>query len=415
MEQTVEQPGTRPVRPSYAKDGPSLVWLAIWTAALTILTLGLYRFWMTTRLRRHYWAAIRIEGDPLEYAGTGLEKLLGFLLALVILAVYLTLVNLGLAFLGLAQFEDPLALQAALNLSIVASLPLIFFATYRARRYILSRTRWRGVRFGMDQAAWGYTGRALLYVLATVLSAGLLYPLQHFRLIKFKTDRTWFGSLAFHQHGTWRALLWAWVLVYLGVLILASGAYLLATTGTAEAPNPNAMGVLALGYLVTMGLMVRYQVQAFRYFWDHRSLGEAWFTSALTTRRVLVIQLIGYLAIAGIVLLIGAGVIALVFGIWAVLAGASLQEAAMAVESGDRGRLAWPIFIAIGFSYLVMIAAASALTQVFLARPLLRAYVDTMDIHDAGSLAESQQRAHDEALEAGGFADALGVDVGAGV
>ena len=40
----------------------------------TVLTLGFYRFWMVTRLRRHYWNAIRIQGDPLEYTGTGREK-----------------------------------------------------------------------------------------------------------------------------------------------------------------------------------------------------------------------------------------------------------------------------------------------------------------------------------------------------
>ena len=45
----------------------------------------------------------------------------------------------------------------------LAVLPLIFFAQYRARRYMLSRTRWRGLRFAMDAAAVGYAWRALLY------------------------------------------------------------------------------------------------------------------------------------------------------------------------------------------------------------------------------------------------------------
>lgn len=407
--------GFQPVRPAYAKDGPSLLWLATKTAFLTILTLGIYRFWMTTRLRRHYWAAIQVKGDPFEYSGTGLEKLLGFLIALVVLAVYLTLVNLGLAFLGLAQFDDPLALQAALNLSILASLPLIYFATYRARRYILSRTRWRGVRFGMDQAAWAYTGRALVYTVLTVITLGLFYPLQHFRLTKFKTDRTWFGSLAFHQDGTWRDLLGAWLWIYPGVLILGFGAYLLATTGTAEEPDPDALGVVVLGYLVLTLLGVRYKVWAFRYFWDHRSLGTTTFASDLRTGRVLGIQIVGFLAIGGIVILIGTAVMIAVFGVWAALAGDSLDRIAMAMSDGQMGPFAWPIFVALGFSYLVMIAAASALAQVFLTRPLLRAYTDAMTLYGAEDLAKSRQREHDEALEAGGFADALGVDVGAGV
>ena len=164
---------TGKVAPKFDTDGPSLFWLALKTAILTVLTAGFYRFWMITRLRRHYWNAIRIQGDPLEYTGTGLEKILGFLVAIIILAVYLGLVNIGLTFLGMSFLSnDPLAM----NISILAAMPLFFFAAYRARRYIMARTRWRGIRFGMDHGAWGYTGRALWYWFLTIITGGLLYP-----------------------------------------------------------------------------------------------------------------------------------------------------------------------------------------------------------------------------------------------
>ena len=39
---------------------------------------------------------------------------------------------------------------------------------------------------------------------------------------------------------------------------------------------------------------------------------------------------------------------------------------------------------------------------------------ETMTINNVQSLTQSRQRDHDHAAEAGGFADALGVDVGAG-
>ena len=141
------------VRPAFVHEGTPLFWLALGQAALTVLTLGIYRFWMITRLRRHYWSAIRVLGDPFEYTGTGLEKLVGFLVAVIILAVYLSLLNLSLVFAGLYSTDDVVGLQIALNLSVLASLPLIYFATYRAVRYMMARTRWRGIRFGMEQAA----------------------------------------------------------------------------------------------------------------------------------------------------------------------------------------------------------------------------------------------------------------------
>ena len=46
---------------------------------LTVLTLGIYRFWMKMRLRRWYRSAIRLGGHPLDYVGDPIEKLLGFL------------------------------------------------------------------------------------------------------------------------------------------------------------------------------------------------------------------------------------------------------------------------------------------------------------------------------------------------
>ncbi|MEX2519176.1 MAG: DUF898 family protein, partial [Paracoccaceae bacterium] len=130
-------------RPVYGGSRGRAFWLALSRMALTIMTLGVARFWMLTRLRRHYWSSIQIDDAPLEYTGRAIEKLTGFLVAVVVLAIYLLVVNLGLAFVGLSWFQgNPLALQAPL----VALLPLIFWARYRARRYIMARTRWRGVR-----------------------------------------------------------------------------------------------------------------------------------------------------------------------------------------------------------------------------------------------------------------------------
>ena len=118
---------------------------------MTVLTLGIYRFWMKTRLRRWYWSAIR-PGGQLEYVGDPWEKLLGFLIAVLILAFYIGIVNLILMFLSFSLFQGNVAAYA---LSLVGVIPLWFYAQYRARRYVLARTRWRGLRFGLEPGAWG--------------------------------------------------------------------------------------------------------------------------------------------------------------------------------------------------------------------------------------------------------------------
>jgi uncharacterized membrane protein YjgN (DUF898 family) len=412
---------TSPIRAEYSYEGPTLFWMVLRMALLTVVTLGLYRFWMTTRLRRYYWNAVRIMGDPVEYTGTGLEKLLGFLLALVILAVYLTIVNLGLAFLGLSNLDDPVQLQIIFNLSLLATLPLIFFATYRAWRYIMSRTRWRGIRFGMDQAAWAYTGRALLLTLLTGLTLGLLYPYQHFKLTKFMVDRSWFGSQRFHQDGRWQELLGYWIWVYLIFAFVAAGLIGVAIDPT----NPVFLGMTGtgvfFGYIGVFVLMMRYQIASFRYLWDNRTLGGARFRNDTDTAEYIGITIGGSMGAVTCAMFIAFFLVFMI--VIAVLIGigslGGLDQILAAIESGDdpefNPMLMWPLTVGLVSGYLLTFVLSFAFTHIFVTRPILRRKVEGMQIAGAESLAAAEQRAHDDAVEAGGFADALGVDIGAGV
>jgi hypothetical protein len=64
--------------------------------------------------------------------------------------------------------------------------------------------------------------------------------------------------------------------------------------------------------------------------------------------------------------------------------------------------------------YLALFAIPFAFSHIFITRPILQRKAEAMVIHDAQVLTRSRQREHDHAAEAGGFADALGIDVGAG-
>ena len=122
-------------------------------AGLELVTVGFYRFWLATDIRRHLWSNTAIDGDAPEYTGRGKELLIGFLFALAILVpIYLAYFLVGLE---------------AERFKAFASFPLFLFfylfgqfAIYRARRYRLTRTVWRGVRFWMDGSGWAYAARA---------------------------------------------------------------------------------------------------------------------------------------------------------------------------------------------------------------------------------------------------------------
>jgi len=59
--------------------------LRIKGAGLLVLTLGIYRFWFATDVRRYLWSSTEIGGETLEYIGLATELLGGFLLAIAIL------------------------------------------------------------------------------------------------------------------------------------------------------------------------------------------------------------------------------------------------------------------------------------------------------------------------------------------
>jgi len=48
-------------------------------AVLLMFTLGIYRFWLTTDIRRFLWSNTEVGGESFEYTGTARELLLGFL------------------------------------------------------------------------------------------------------------------------------------------------------------------------------------------------------------------------------------------------------------------------------------------------------------------------------------------------
>lgn len=378
----------------------AVLWLALKSGIFTVLTLGLYRFWMKTRLRRWYWSAIRVGGHPLEYVGDPLEKLLGFLIAVVILAFYIGIVNLLLMFASFALFQGNFA---AYLLSFVGVIPLWFFARYRARRYVLARTRWRGIRFGLLPGAWGYAWRALVHWLITIGSVGLLWPRMTFYLEKYRTDRTYFGTAHLVQDGKWTMLYRPFLPFVLGAAIIAIGV-LAGFLGTA---TPAVIFVMIGSALAGYGV-VHYHVRSIRLLTRHKTVDGVILTADPRPWRVLWIYGVGY-SMAGFIALI----LLIPFTIGALITverlGFDLVPNMGALETLPQWILTGSS-IAMYFAFFLLWAA---LGHGFVMMPLMRHFAETFVVVDQGGLANIRQRARDEFDEAEGFAEAL--DVGAGI
>ncbi|MGC1093957.1 MAG: DUF898 family protein [Pseudolabrys sp.] len=194
--------------------------LLIRGAVMLFVTLGIYRFWLVTDVRRFLWSNTEIAGETLEYTGTALELLLGFLVAISLLipvysGIFLAALDLGI----LGKLSGVIAF-AALGL-------LGQYAIYRARRYRLTRTIYRGLRFHQEGSAWGYAFRAVLWWTITALTFGLAYPFQVASLERYKMRNTFYGDLGGSFEGSGFALLLRgipmWFLVFAPLVLAVRG------------------------------------------------------------------------------------------------------------------------------------------------------------------------------------------------
>ncbi|WP_245823353.1 DUF898 family protein [Antarctobacter heliothermus] len=375
--------------------------LTLGTGVLTVLTLGLYRFWQKTRIRRWYWSAIRPGGHPLDYVGEPFEKLLGFLIAVVILAFYIGIVNLGLMFASFAVFQGN---TAAYALSFVGVIPIWFYARYRARRYVLARTRWMGLRFGLAPGAWGFALRALWHWLLTLITLGLLWPRMTFKLEKYRTDRTWFGDHSMEQGGSWFMLFWCikWHLFALGLLFVST-----VVLGAGLAPLA-ILGYILAGLMLLFGA-VYYRVETRKRMAGAKRLGPIRLQLVLSPFRVFWILLSGY----ALALLVSAiptaflGVLFLRLQSADTLTEVGMENVSQLFSGADR----WLLVGMTAMSYFAVFLIWSAVTQAWVTLPLTRLYARGLRIDGAESLPAIHQRPRDDHLEAEGFAEAL--DVGA--
>jgi len=195
--------------------GPSKTFWHVlsWGAVLLMFTLGIYRFWLTTDIRRYLWSNTELAGDSFEYSGTAYELLIGFLIAITaLIPLYVAFFVLTLA---PGNFWSSLGLLALFFLGQ--------YAVYRARRYRLTRTIYRGVRFHQTGSALLYSVYAVLWWALIILSAGLAYPFAQSQLEHFKMRHTFFGNLSGRFEGSgWHLLvrglpLWACTVIPLAI------------------------------------------------------------------------------------------------------------------------------------------------------------------------------------------------------
>jgi uncharacterized membrane protein YjgN (DUF898 family) len=295
-------------------------------ALLEVVTFGFYRFWLTTNMRRHLWTHTSVDGDTLEYTGRGRELLLGFLFALAVLVpIYLLYLYISIE---LTRYKAFLSLPLFLFFYIFAQ-----FAVFRARRYRLTRTIWRGVRFWMTGSGWAYAAKAFAWQLLNGVTLGLSYPWSVASLERYKMGHTNYGNLegafvgrgwAFFKRG-WLLWLVAWIPVILFVSVGVYAAYLKSNaTGAATGQIGSLIFLASLSLIILPFVFAAFKAIEWKWWLESIRFGEVRFQSDLTPGALIgnywaLIGMTVLAMIAGIVfmvIVIGAGMgLAYAFGV----------------------------------------------------------------------------------------------------
>ena len=363
MNQMLRTPPALPASVAFAGQRGEFRRLARRGALLELVTVGFYRFWLATDIRRHLWSHTSVDGDGFEYTGRARELLIGFLFALaIVVPIYLAYFLAGLE---------------AERFKAFASFPLVAFfyvfgqfAIYRARRYRLTRTVWRGVRFWMTGSGWAYAARAALWALLLPLTLGLVLPWREAALERYKMRHSHYGDLQGRFEGRggefFKRGIWIWLVAVVAVLVLFL-AVPLTQSLPALLPMAQAMTFAAV-FVLLIGapfLYAAFRAVEWRWWISGIRFGDVRLESELPRNALSGI----YWKVIGWYLLI-----AVLFGTYLALCAAlaaSLGETTMAnifVASHLLGYI--PMLVAMGIGYLGFILALNVVMRVYLLRDL---------------------------------------------
>ncbi len=191
--------------------------LSFFNFFLRILTLGIYDFWGRTEVRKRIWSAVRLNDEPLIYTGTGMELFLGFLIVFGIFLLPLMLATVGvILYFGP---ESPYIAVFQLVVSVVVFF-LIGIAIYRAQRYRLARTHWRGIRGGLFGSSLNYGWTFFWTAMLIPMTLGWIVPWRTTELQKIMTNDTRFGDRPFTFRGSAGPLYGRFAVLWVGTLLL---------------------------------------------------------------------------------------------------------------------------------------------------------------------------------------------------
>jgi uncharacterized membrane protein YjgN (DUF898 family) len=266
---------------------------------LTALTFGIHRFWWKTAVRRRLWSETTVDGDPLEYSGRGIEMFIGALIVFAVVLIPFSMVSFTIQLLhGAGQ---PILAGLVQICLFVFLFWIVGFAIYRARRYMLSRTSWRGIRAGMKGNGVAYAWLSFRMTLLNAVTLGFSTPYAEARRWNAIWGDAMLGTMSVKADVEWRPLMRTFIPVWLGSILAFALAFAMGwdgikffadsmTNGPVATEDPDAVfailrlyGYFAIAFLASAFLLVGYRARFHQQALGATSLGDVQFGFSATT------------------------------------------------------------------------------------------------------------------------------------
>jgi uncharacterized membrane protein YjgN (DUF898 family) len=177
---------------SFHGSGGEYFGIVIVNWLLTAVTLGLYYPWAKANQLKYLYGATALNDDRFAFHGTGREMFKGFIKAIIIFIIIY-----GIFFL-LITWRMPIAALLFMYAAIIAILPVAIHGSYR---YRMSRTSWRGIRFGYRGDRKELIVNFFKWVFFTIITLGIYGSWFSMNLRRYLLGNVKLGNLQFKYKG----------------------------------------------------------------------------------------------------------------------------------------------------------------------------------------------------------------------
>lgn len=173
---------------SFNRKLTSYVGMAFGIAFLNLITIGLYKPYGLTKVRRALYNNITVGADSLEYTGDAAS--LSRVTFYPSLAVLFAMIVPGVLSFMFESWTPIIVINVAQLFLIAAA---YYYLGFRQRQYELSQIGWRGQSFTLMGSGGSNMGRAFGLQLANLLTFGLISPWRRVQLAQREFGQLYHG------------------------------------------------------------------------------------------------------------------------------------------------------------------------------------------------------------------------------